>query len=84
MTFLKTGSLAYGYVAILFLGFIPQFWARPWVDFAILTAIYLLVHEGLWHALNKFPWQTEGLSARHQSRDDARAGGCESPLRLVV
>ncbi len=61
VTFWKTGSMAYGYIAILFLGFIPQFWARPWVDFALLAGIYLLTHEGSWHALNRFPWETEGL-----------------------
>jgi hypothetical protein len=61
LTFWKTGSMAYGYIAILFLGFIPQFWGRQWVDFALLAAIYLLVHEGLWHVLRKFPWQTEGF-----------------------
>jgi hypothetical protein len=53
--------LVHGYCALLFLGFIPQFWRWQWVDFAILTGIYLLVHEGLWHALRKFPWQTEGF-----------------------
>ncbi len=61
LTFWKTGSMAYEYTAILLLGFIPQFWGRQWIDFALLAATYLLVHEGLWHALRKFPWQTEGF-----------------------
>ena len=63
VTFWKTGAPAYGYCAVLFLGFIPQMWRRQWVDFAILAGIYLVVHEGLWRALRKFPWQSEGFCA---------------------
>jgi hypothetical protein len=61
LTFWKTGATAHGYCALLFLGFIPQMWQRQWVDFAVLSAVYFLVHDGLWRALCKFPWQTEGF-----------------------
>jgi hypothetical protein len=60
-TFWKTGAMGYAYCALLLLGFIPQLWRWQWVDFAILVVIYLIVHEGLWRALRKFPWQTEGF-----------------------
>jgi hypothetical protein len=60
LTFWKTGAPAFGYCALLFLGFFPQWWQRQWADFALLAGIYLMVHEGLWRALHKFPWQTEG------------------------
>ncbi len=61
LTFWKIGSPVYGYCLLLFLGLIPQFWTRQWVDFAILTALYLVAHEGLWHALRRFPWESEGF-----------------------
>jgi hypothetical protein len=62
-TFWKTGVSGFGYVALLLLGFVPRLWARPWIDLAVLTAIYLLVHEGLWRSLSRFPWATEGVSS---------------------
>lgn len=61
LTFWKTGAPVHGYCALLFLGFIPQWWQRQWIDLALLTGIYLIVHEGLWHTLRKFPWQSEGF-----------------------
>ena len=42
-------------------GVYPAVWQRQWVDFALLAGIYLIVHEGLWRALRKFPWQSEGF-----------------------
>jgi len=85
-TFLKTGALVHGYCALLFLGFIPQFWRWQWVDFAILTGIYLLVHEGLGHALRKFPWPTEGFLRDFGLVNDpavTNAGGVAVLLALI-
>jgi hypothetical protein len=62
-TFWRTGVARFGYCAALFLGFVPQLWGRPWLDLAVLGAIYLFVHEGLWKALARFPWPTEGAAA---------------------
>jgi len=59
-TFWNTGVPGFGYVAALLLGFVPRYWNDPWIDLAILTAVYLLVHEGLWRSLARFPWATEG------------------------
>ncbi len=61
-TFWKTGVPGFGYVGLLLLGFVPRLWAKPWLDLAVLTAIYLVVHEGLWRSLARFPWVTEGSS----------------------
>ncbi len=33
------------------------------IDLAVLTTIYLFVHEGLWRSLASFPWSTEGHSS---------------------
>jgi hypothetical protein len=70
-TFWRTGVAGFGYTAALFLGFVPQLWTRPWLDLAVLSALYLFVHEGLWRSLAGFPWSTEGAAA------DARAEGLE-------
>ena len=77
-TFWKTGASAHGYCAVLFLGFIPQMWQRQWVDFAILAAIYLVVHDGLWRSLQKFPWQGEGFW-RDQGFANAPVGADPNP-----
>ena len=53
-TFWRTHVENFGYCAGLCLGFVPQFWSRAWLDLAILTAIYLFAHEGLWLALTRF------------------------------
>jgi hypothetical protein len=60
--FWLTGGPGFGYCAALFLGFVPRLWESPWIDLAVLTAIYLFVHEGLWRSLAGFPWATEGHS----------------------
>ncbi len=62
-TFWKTGVPGFGYVGLLLLGFVPRLWASPLVALAVLTAIYLLVHEGLWRSLARFPWATEGYAS---------------------
>ena len=62
-TFWRTRVPGFGYVAALLLGFVPRLWNRPWLDLAVLTGLYLLVHEGLWRSLSRFPWATEGFSA---------------------
>jgi hypothetical protein len=60
-TLFLTGVAGFGYCGAMFLGFVPQLWSHPWVDLGVLTAIYLLVHEGLWSSLARFPWPTEGV-----------------------
>jgi hypothetical protein len=62
-TFWKTGVPGFGYVGLLLLGFVPRLWESPWVDLGVLAATYLLVHEGLWRSLTRFPWATEGYSS---------------------
>jgi hypothetical protein len=62
-TFWRTGSPGFGYIAVLLLGFVPFVWTRPWQNLVLLTGIYLLVHEGLWRALKRFPWETDGILA---------------------
>ncbi len=59
-TFWRTQVPVFGYCAFFFLGFVPQFWQRPWVDFLLLAGIYLFVHQGLWRAFTLFPWATPG------------------------
>jgi hypothetical protein len=61
LTFWKTGASAHGYCALLFLGFVPQMWARQWALFAILAGVYFVVHEGLWRTLHNFPWRGESF-----------------------
>jgi hypothetical protein len=61
-TFWRTAVPGFGYCGALFLGFVPRLWAQPWIDLAVLTSIYLFVHEGLWRSLARFPWPTEGVS----------------------
>ena len=34
--------------------------SRPWLDFFLLCGLHLIVHEGLWRSLVRFPWDTEG------------------------
>ena len=63
-TFWKTGVPGFGYVAALSLGFVPRHWENPWIALAILTGVYLVVHEGLWRSLARFPWATEGRPTR--------------------
>ncbi len=60
-TFWRTAVPGFGYCGALFLGFVPRLWAQPWIDLAVLTSIYLFVHEGLWRSLARFPWPTEGV-----------------------
>jgi hypothetical protein len=60
-TFWRTGAAAFGYVALMLLGFVPLLWSRPWLALALNTGVHLLVHEGLWRSLASFPWDTDGL-----------------------
>ena len=84
LTFWKTGASAHGYCALLFLGFVPQMWQRQWVDFALLAGIYFIVHEGLWRALRKFPWQGEGFWRDLGLGERPSETRSESLLRLVL
>lgn len=61
-TFWRTEVGGFGYCAALVLGLVPQLWTRPWLDLTVLIAIYLFAHEGLWRALARFPWSTEGAA----------------------
>jgi hypothetical protein len=61
VTFWRTGVAGVGYIALMLLGFVPLLWWRPWLNLLVLVGIYLLVHEGLWRALKRFPWETEGI-----------------------
>jgi hypothetical protein len=70
-TFWRTGVAGFGYCTALALGFVPQLWTRPWLALALLGAIYVFVHEGLWRSLARFPWPTDGVGA------DARAEAVE-------
>jgi hypothetical protein len=80
-TFWWTGASGFGYCGALFLGFVPRLWKNPFVDLAVLTTIYLFVHEGLWRSLASFPWSTEGHSndpnhlARRQEKEFGRSCG---------
>lgn len=65
-TFWRTGPAAFGYIAVMLLGFVPLLWTRPWLNLVLLTVIYLVVHEGLWRALKHFPWETDGILADRQ------------------
>jgi hypothetical protein len=60
-TFWRTHAAAFGYIVSMLLGFVPLLWARPWLDLLLLTGIYLIVHEGLWRSLQRFPWESEGV-----------------------
>jgi hypothetical protein len=60
-SFWRTGAIGFGYTALMVLGFVPLLWTRPWLTLLVLAGIYLLVHEGIWRALERFPWQTEGV-----------------------
>ena len=60
-TFWRTQVMPFGYVAAMLLGFVPLLWARSWLDLLVLTGIYLIIHEGLWRSLKRFPWNTEGF-----------------------
>ncbi len=60
-TFWRTGAASFGYTAAMLLGFVPVFWTHHWLTLLLLTAIYLFVHEGLWRALKRFPWETAGI-----------------------
>jgi hypothetical protein len=66
-TFWKTGVPGFGYVSTLLLGFVPRLWKDPWLDLGVLAAAYLLVHEGLWRSLARFPWAAEGYSGEQDA-----------------
>ncbi|MGC8639674.1 MAG: hypothetical protein ACP5XB_07315 [Isosphaeraceae bacterium] len=57
--FWSTGVGTLGYLALFGLGLAVRFWYSPWVCFALATAVYLVVHEGLWQSLARFPWKLE-------------------------
>ncbi len=62
VTLWRTGAGAFGYAVLFLLGFVPLMSKAPWLALLVLTATYLVIHEGLWHALRGFPWETEGFA----------------------
>jgi hypothetical protein len=75
-TFWGTRVETFGYCAGLCLGFVPQFWDRPWLDLAILSAIYLFAYQGLWLALARFRWWGHSIrdDINWKSRDEKMYG----------
>ena len=58
-TFWRTGVGTMGYLALFGLGLAVHFWMSPWACFAVAAAVYLIVYDGLWQSLARFPWQLE-------------------------
>ncbi len=58
-TFWSTGVGTFGYLAAFGLGLVARLWPYPWFCFAAVTVVYLLVYEGLWRSLARFPWSAE-------------------------
>ncbi len=79
-TFWRTGAPGFGYTAVMLLGFVPLFWAHPWLNLVILTSIYLVVHEGLWRCSQRFSVGDGGNSGRFPYAANERN---ESRVRLV-
>jgi hypothetical protein len=57
-TFWPTGVGTFGYLVLFGLGLAVHLWPLPWACFAVAVSVYLVVHEGLWQSLARFPWQT--------------------------
>lgn len=55
-TFWPTGVGAIGYLALFGLGLTVRTLTSPWPCFAVAATVYLLVHEGTWLSLARFPW----------------------------
>ena len=76
-TFWSTGVNTFGYLAVFGLGGVARLWPYPWVCFAAVTVVYMLVYEGpLAHRWQAFPgvwnpcsttWATVGGSLRDWS-----------------
>jgi hypothetical protein len=58
-TFWQTGAGTIGYLAAFGLGLAVRLWHTPWLCFAVAASVYLLVYEGLWQSLARFPWRVE-------------------------
>ena len=58
-TFWSTGVGTVGYLAAFGLGLVARLWPHPWLCFAAVTVVYVLVYEGLWRSLARFPWNVE-------------------------
>jgi hypothetical protein len=58
-TFWTTGVGTIGYLTAFGLGLAVRFWPVPWLCFAIASSVYLLVYEGLWQSLARFPWNVD-------------------------
>ncbi len=56
-TLWPTGVGTLGYLAAFGLGLAVRLWPSPWVCFAVADSVYLMVYEGLWQSLARFPWQ---------------------------
>ena len=83
-TFWPTGVGTIGYLAAFGLGLAVRLWPSPWICFAVAASVYLLVYEGLWQSLARFPWGLEwSLSDLNNSKTlYGKARG--SLLRLAV
>jgi hypothetical protein len=58
-TFWQTGPGTIGYIAAVGLGLTVRLWHSPWPCFAVAASVYLVVYEGLWQSLARFPWHVE-------------------------
>ncbi len=58
-TLWPTGVGTIAYLAAFGLGMTVRFWPSPWICFAVAASVYLLVYEGLWQSLARFPWGQE-------------------------
>ncbi len=58
-TFWSTGTRYFGYLAVFGVDLAILLWPSPWICFAVTVSIYLVVYEGLWQSLARFPWPIE-------------------------
>jgi hypothetical protein len=56
-TFWFTGLGTMGCVALFGLGLAVYLWPSPWACFAVTASVYLIVHDGIWQSLARFPWR---------------------------
>lgn len=56
VSFWLTGAGTVGYLAAFGSGLAVRLLPAPWPCFAVTASVYLLVHEGLWQSLARFPW----------------------------
>jgi hypothetical protein len=59
VTFWPTGAGTLGYLAAFGLGLAVRLWPRAWPCFVVAASAYLVVYEGLWQSLTRFPWRLE-------------------------